>query len=161
MPTPAHTLVMDLALDADDYPDDGTLDAIRQWTGTAGDLIDAVAGIWPSYGRATSEVVEHELTGEQVRQIVLVTGGWSGCESLISALHDTLLWTLSWRESRAGGRHVLELSAAIADTDLVPIVSASAETDQARDELLDAALRGGLHLELAHSLLNRVEGGRA
>jgi len=35
----------------------------------------------------------------------LSTGGWSGCESIISSLRKTFFWTMYWEKSVRGGHY--------------------------------------------------------
>jgi len=88
--------------DADGYPTDETLDAITSWDAAhdSRGLVEFVAEAWhwPDYFIIDGFHVEAH------------TGGWSGNESLISALQDnTVFWLFCWSESRRGGHFVFEL----------------------------------------------------
>lgn len=100
-------------LDYAGYPTDEAL----EWIAKAADpnaALDMVEHAWhPVYGSAVhylspaeSEVV-HESSGD--RFLRLATGGWSGCEDVLEALHEnTLAWACTWRLSTHGGLHVFQ-----------------------------------------------------
>ena len=144
-----------MRLDADNYPTEDTLEQIRQWRGTANALLNAVIGIWPHYGTTADETTPDG----GARRVVLVTGGWSGCEQLIGALQQTLLWSLAWQESVVGGRHVLELNTVLADMKLAPITPPAAAVQRYAKDLIDAAARGGMQPGAAGSILRWVVQG--
>ena len=45
------------------------------------------------------------------RTLVLHTGGWSGNESIIGALMETIWWHLYWQKSTRGGHYWFKLPA--------------------------------------------------
>lgn len=99
--------------DSSGYPTEGTLEVIRKWPmetyANAHDLMLYCQRAWSDYGflrcskRRTrpwknSKILEWHWTA--------VTGGWSGNESILSALEDnTMFWMVCWEMSERGGRH--------------------------------------------------------
>jgi hypothetical protein len=79
------------------YPTEQELAAIRVWdVHDVPGLFDYVREIWNWPDMATME-------GGMLR---LATGGWSGNEDIIGALHDNLMfWMLCWQSSERGGLH--------------------------------------------------------
>lgn len=45
------------------------------------------------------------LTGKKVKRLYLSTGGWSGNESIISAMKENLFWVIAWEKSVRGGHY--------------------------------------------------------
>ena len=103
--------------DEDGYPTEDTLNAIRIWPAMSAknlnDLLNFVAQTWHFKDFGVSE----ELRPEELKMVSgiepnaeylrLATGGWSGNESLIDALHDnTVAWMCLWRLSACGGLHI-------------------------------------------------------
>ena len=83
-----------LEYDRDGYPSASTLAQISAFKGDYNSLLKQIAPMFDSYGRC--ERVDN--TWE------LVTGGWSGNESIIQALRDNVLfWALCWQLSKRGG----------------------------------------------------------
>lgn len=91
--------------DVDGYPRDATLDAITNWMFCSErglrELMAFVREAWSSlYGRVT---VEGNL-------YTLVTGGWSGNESIVSALQNNrMFWGICWQLSQVGGLYEFKL----------------------------------------------------
>jgi len=86
------------------YPSDGELDAIADFEGTPHALVDALIELWwtPKLVAVTE--------GKKNVTVHLVTGGWSGNESLVDAAdRGTLFHTLFWRRSSSGGLHVYKI----------------------------------------------------
>ena len=100
--------------DADGYPSEDTLSALRDWpmTDSAGAL-DFLKAAWSSYGTATHTLTAHEgylVHAEPDRKYLRVaTGGWSGNESLIQAMREAPLggvWMWTWQLSARGGLYI-------------------------------------------------------
>ena len=96
-----HLTTLADPLDDDGYPTEAALKQISMWShnDTEGAL-EAVRSLWhwPDYARRNGDEFE------------FITGGWSGNESLISALEENLLLrALCWWSSERGGRHVWRL----------------------------------------------------
>ena len=84
-------------MDENGYPTDGTLQAIIDMPMYEfKDMARFVASAWNvDYG-------SFYITADS---LVLITGGWSGNESIISAMKlNMLLWALFWYRSTRGGR---------------------------------------------------------
>lgn len=102
---------LDEILDEHGYPTDEALDLIPRWTGTPQALVeDLLAPIFSGYGASLLKNSTDDF-GRSVKEIHLVTGGWSGCESAIGALDDGMFWFGYWRSSARGGRYVFEVPA--------------------------------------------------
>jgi len=89
------------SFDRDGYPTDETLERIEKWDAwDSGGLIEFIEQAWHSFGdvRRNGTIVE------------LVTGGWSGNESLISAFRtNSVAWAVCWEMSQRGGLHRFEI----------------------------------------------------
>lgn len=97
-----------LTMDDDGYPTEETERLIREFNGAAEDLLAAVKTVWhfPSFGWK-----EHEGESGRSHLYHISTGGWSGNETLISALHSNhIFWSLSWLQSQRGGHYIFEVS---------------------------------------------------
>jgi hypothetical protein len=93
--------------DAHGYPTEETERAIRSWqhviVGPGADaLVAFVTEAW------NSDFGSLEYEGEV---LTLHTGGWSGNESIISALGESPFWALYWQSSTRGGHHVFRVPA--------------------------------------------------
>jgi hypothetical protein len=96
-----NSVVRHPTFDRDGYPTDETLQAIRDWPHTdhAG-LIEYVREAWSDYGRMW----------EQDGMLKLATGGWSGNESITSALSgNAIFMALWWESSHRGGLEVFRM----------------------------------------------------
>jgi hypothetical protein len=90
-----------IEIDHDGYPTDASVKALRECSNVR-EALDAAAEYLNEcgYGRAR---VRHGVYR-------LVTGGWSGCEDALGALHP-LVRAVAWRSSHRGGLHVYALPA--------------------------------------------------
>lgn len=91
-------------LDDDGYPTDEALQRIADWPyqGAAG-MLEFVRGLWSYPNFWTQE--DDKLS--------VSTGGWSGNESLISAMQKNVgFWHLCWYSTRRGGHYQFDLSRA-------------------------------------------------
>jgi hypothetical protein len=112
----------DLELDDEGYPTEETLRLIREWSAKdCTGLIDAVGAIWNfrSWGWHANKQKRREYKGGPLsRTYHISTGGWSGNESLISAMRDNwMFWLLSWHSSRVGGHYVFRVADLPRDTE--------------------------------------------
>jgi hypothetical protein len=94
---------MRLTIDSGGYPLDADLDALAKIPDPI-EALDAAAEYFNDcgYGRA---VVRRTRDG--FKRWTFATGGWSGCEAVISGLHP-MVDALAWQESARGGRYVYE-----------------------------------------------------
>lgn len=91
-------------LDADGYPADITLEAIRSFPATrrCEELLDAIEPIWRYRAWKKTEGVND--FDEPIWIYRIATGGWSGNKSIIAALQDNLVfWIQCWESSHRGG----------------------------------------------------------
>jgi hypothetical protein len=85
------------------YPTEAELERVRFWSVTeALGWVDYVSGLW-EYGEPYCRRTQ--------RRWYLSTGGWSGNESVIEAMHDSILWGFAFLAHRRGGHYVLDLTA--------------------------------------------------
>lgn len=93
-------------LDDDGYPTEEALQRIRTWTSDRkfSALMEYVKSIW----RYDSW---DETTEEEKKVYHISTMGWSGNESIISALQDNLFfWHVCWFSSQRGGHYVFKVT---------------------------------------------------
>ena len=91
--------------DDDGYPTEGFLQSIVDWPWQDGfeELLDhaMVGHIYPEYWgkeKKDGKVVWH-----------ISTGGWSGNESIMTALRENyIFWMVCWVQSRRGGHYIFE-----------------------------------------------------
>lgn len=92
------------------YPTDEQLEKIKTWDIRAQglrELIDYVRFLWwmPERDFRLYQGRSY-FFNEPVIKLALHTGGWSGNESIISALGaNTMFWILYWRKSQRGGHY--------------------------------------------------------
>lgn len=94
-------------LDADGYPTEATFEKVKTWSYLDfKGLVRFVHSLWwPDQKWGWNETITDGVT-----RLELATGGWSGNETLISALQgNAMFWLLCWRESRRGGHYVFEV----------------------------------------------------
>lgn len=102
------------SFDENGYPDEATLDAIEHWphTDTAGLVAFARAAFDEDYGR-WSHTTRIDSDGKEIPCLEIATGGWSGNESVVSALRQNHVFHgLYWESSHRGGLHVYNYPAA-------------------------------------------------
>jgi hypothetical protein len=100
--------VGDELIDEDGYPTDAALDRISTFTGTAEEMTAYVQSLMHN-GRSQLEDFTDDF-GRPGKRLVLVTGGWSGCESVIGALQGTMFHLMGWESSFRGGKHTYAFS---------------------------------------------------
>ena len=86
----------------EDYPTEEELEFIEKWDGqrleTFLDYLET-HWHWPDY---------FKRSGKKVVRLELHTGGWSGNEDIIEALHGAwngMFWFLYWQKSTRGGHY--------------------------------------------------------
>jgi hypothetical protein len=100
--TAALTEAVDDLLDEDGYPTEYTLNKIRTWSPADGwnELMEFIKPMW-------TYMFETEYMSGGKTEYTLATGGWSGNEDIVSALHrNYMFWGLCWNESLRGGQYV-------------------------------------------------------
>lgn len=104
--------------DADGYPTEETLDAIRHWEwrgdvfGTMASLLEFCQKAWhyPDYFIRGKRRYRTFKGGTQLHRLWTVhTGGWSGNEDIIAALREhEAFWMICFVEWRRGGHFKFE-----------------------------------------------------
>lgn len=101
----------------DGYPTEAALELVRKWHWTdLHELFDFVKSIWhlASWGWRDCDAAslaednpDYDKDGGDL--LFISTGGWSGNESIISALQDNwMAWSLCWVQSRRGGHYIFK-----------------------------------------------------
>lgn len=107
-------LALDLdLLDEDGYPTEYALDLIEKWhfTDDKG-WFEFIKELWHlrSWGWSEGEEPPGWNNNEKIYQYDISTAGWSGNESIIRAMErNTMLWHLTWVQSRRGGHYIFQL----------------------------------------------------
>ena len=95
-------------LDKDNYPDEASLKTIEKWDilkKGVGGLLNLIFENtnWPDR--------QISITGRRIIRFAYHTGGWSGNEDVIGALHrNFLFWSLFWEKSTRGGHYYFKLT---------------------------------------------------
>jgi len=94
-------------LDKDGYPDEGSLAKIKEWDilkqGIDG-LLDLI--------KENTQWADRQISqrGKYVIYYTYHTGGWSGNEDVIDALHHNFLfWAMFWQKSTRGGHYYFRI----------------------------------------------------
>lgn len=84
----------------EDYPSEEDLKRIREWD-TIKDpegLLDFILPYWERNGW-------YKRSGKNLINLQLSTGGWSGNESIIEAMHTNMFFFFWWQKSIRGGHY--------------------------------------------------------
>lgn len=106
--TAAAPAAPDEPIDDDGYPTDEALDYLRSFHGSATEMITYVRSLMHN-GASMLEEFDDNF-GRSQQRLTLWTHGWSGCESVISALNGTMFYIMGWESSHRGGRHTFTFS---------------------------------------------------
>jgi hypothetical protein len=95
-----------------EYPTEEQLKAIEEWDYTDLEgLFRFIQSIW-WMGEDMAEIsdVKKDEYGREYRMVKLVTGGWSGNEDILRALHKNyMVGMISWQSSFRGGLHIYHI----------------------------------------------------
>lgn len=86
--------------DRSGYPTEATLRRIRLWP--FGDQ----AGFWSFVKAAWQDNGKIRMSQNRID---LITGGWSGNESIVHAIGESMIGSYSWESSHRGGLHRYEI----------------------------------------------------
>jgi len=94
-------------LDENNYPDEASLKAIKEWD----ILTQGVQGLLDLVEENTNWADRQiQQTGKRVIHYAYHTGGWSGNEDVIDALHHNFLfWSMFWEKSTRGGHYYFRI----------------------------------------------------
>ena len=94
-------------LDENGYPDEKSLKEIEKW-----DILkQGVQGLLDLIEENTNHPdFSFSITGKRVLRFEYHTGGWSGNEDVIDALHrNPLFWVMFWEKSTRGGHYYFRI----------------------------------------------------
>jgi hypothetical protein len=117
-------------IDDDGYPTDEALEHLRTFTGTTEEIVAYVRSLMYN-GLSVLEDFTNDY-GRPEKRLTLITGGWSGCESVIGTLRETMFHPIFWESSFRGGKHTFTFSPAQWEMPLdwgIPTSPAPAETN--------------------------------
>jgi hypothetical protein len=129
-----------------DYPTSEDLDALARFQGTPRGFFAQVRALWSDPARLR-EVPVVDAMGRSAFEVTLVTGGWSGNESVAQFVGDSFAHVLWWRSSERGGLSVYSVPTSLYDTALDLGVLAGATPDAQLEEVL--AWKANAELTLA------------
>ena len=94
--------------DGDNYPTEEALDRLSTFVGTPEAMTELIRSLMRNGGTKLEDALDD--FGRPIRRLTLITMGWSGCESVISALHETMFHFLFWESSFRGGLYTYTMS---------------------------------------------------
>ncbi|GAA4033396.1 hypothetical protein GCM10023063_16270 [Arthrobacter methylotrophus] len=100
----------DEVIDDDGYPTDEALDHLRTFTGTTEEFVTYVRSLMYN-GLSVLEDFTNDF-GRPEKRLTLITAGWSGCESVVGTLCETMFHLMFWESSFRGGKHTFTFSPA-------------------------------------------------
>lgn len=100
--------------DSNGYPTDTALLNLETFYGSPSELFAYVQELMRN-GSARVEDAKNDW-GKDRKKITVVTMGWSGCESVVSALHKTLFHYSFWESSHRGGLFTYDVPAGMWET---------------------------------------------
>lgn len=96
-----------------DYPTEEELEKIRKWDWKDDGffaLAEYILNLWHFPDWATYREMTKNDHEQEYRELRLATAGWSGNESIISALnHNQMFNALCWQSSHRGGLHIYHI----------------------------------------------------
>lgn len=94
-----------------EYPTEEQLKNIEEWDLKESEALgEYVCNLWHFSDWAEFREVKKNEYGRDYRELRLATAGWSGNESIISALHkNTMFFMLCWQSSHRGGLHIYHI----------------------------------------------------
>ena len=106
------TLMNNDLLDDDGYPTEAALEIIKLWHwADAAGWFEFINSIWYLRSWGWHEGLEPDEwdKDKKVYRYNISTAGWSGNESIISAMKENnMLWAITWVQSRRGGHYIFE-----------------------------------------------------
>lgn len=96
--------------DGDGYPTDDALDRLENFAGTPHQYIEFAMAMYSGYGNISIVDKDNDF-GRPIKQVRIVTGGWSGNESVVSVIERSMFSLAYWYLSKRGGLHVYEVPA--------------------------------------------------
>jgi len=96
------------------YPTEEELKIIENWdfntnfTEEIPKFLTFIKDLWWMSDWGWTEKKEEE-NGNNVTNLYLSTGGWSGNEDLIDAMKNTFFWKFCWKQHRRGGHYIFEI----------------------------------------------------
>lgn len=106
--------MIDEGLIEDHYPTEEALRRIRDFKGTPDDLIDLVDDLLVGMGYGQCWWGDYEGEGMEV---TFITGGWSGCEDVLSQLEKTMFHLRFWESTHRGGKVIYRVPDELLDTE--------------------------------------------
>lgn len=96
----------------EDYPTEEELDQIENWPYESFDTLarHICENLWHFEDWAVYREPAKDDFDNEYRELRLATAGWSGNESIISALHrNKMFGMLCWQSSHRGGLHIYHI----------------------------------------------------
>lgn len=96
----------------DEYPTEQELETIRNWDykDDFEKLGEYVVALWHFSDWAEFRSWKKDEHDTEYRELRLATAGWSGNESIVSALYENVMFRmLCWQSSHRGGLHIFHI----------------------------------------------------
>ena len=94
--------------DDDGYPTEASLAAIASFEGSPREFVEFTTALYRNGFVKVEDIVDD--FARPAKRITYITGGWSGCESVISCIEDATVFNMRfWASSHRGGMYVFEV----------------------------------------------------
>lgn len=105
--------------DDDGYPTDEALAAVDAFQGTAAEYVAFVSILYTQQGYGKAVLVDRVNDfGRDRKELTLVTGGWSGCEDVLSRIRNSFFHVTFWQASFRGGKDIYDIPADMWDSEM-------------------------------------------
>ncbi|MGW8431406.1 hypothetical protein ACWGJ9_09790 [Curtobacterium citreum] len=103
-------------VDSNGYPTEEALEHLRRFTGTPAEYVTYAESLFVNGAGVHVEDLDGRWD-RGMKRVSFVTGGWSGCESVISAIEGSMFSFRFAREWKSGGYWAYEIHASQWDAD--------------------------------------------
>jgi hypothetical protein len=100
------------------YPSDEELETLRTFHGTPREFVEYMGSIWRNGSGWSLKKGRDEFLQRTVWVVTFITGGWSGCEEIISVVQETFFSILFHSMWKRGGLWEYRISSALIDSEM-------------------------------------------
>lgn len=100
------------------YPEENDIELLVNFYGTPLEFVQELRSLLKATGYASSNVSRENGAFHTGWLLKVATGGWSGCEEIMSAVQGTMFHFLFWSEISRGGGFTYRIPYALAKSEM-------------------------------------------